>query len=371
MTGAKNNKLLVIIVSLILVGFSFFLLKELRSIFLPFILAGFITLIFQPFYKWMKEKKIPGFVAIIIILLVILILSNIMSVLVFASVNTFSSEYPKYEERFHTLYLSFISFLNLSHEDIEGYKESLKLKNLLLDGSVTATLTNIFSSIVGIFSNFILILVYVIFLLSEVGSIKKRILKAFSKDRAEKITKALTDILIDVRSYLIGKTILNLGLAIVLGIVMWAFGVEFYFIWAFLFFVGDYIPYLGAIVVTILTGITVFLQYDNIITPIIIMVIIIVIQNIKGNLVDPKVLGDKLDLSPIVIILSLLFWGYVWGIVGMILAIPIMSMIKIVLMNFEQTRPIAILMSYNLLSVKDKETVIEKKIKGYLKKKKK
>ena len=371
MTEFKNNRLLVIIASLFLIGFTFLLLKELQSILLPFIIAVIIAVLFQPFYKWMKEKRVPGFVAIIIIILIILILSNITSVLVFASVNTFSDEYPKYEERFHTLYLSFVSFLNISHEDIEGYKESLKLKNLLSDGSVTATLTNIFSSIIGIFSNFVLILVYIIFLLSEIGSIKKRVLRAFTAEKAKKLTKTLTDIFSEVRSYLVGKTILSLAQALVMGVVLWAFGVEFYFLWAFLFFVSDYIPYIGSIVVTILTGITMFLQYDNIITPIIILIILIVIQNIKGNLVEPKVLGDKLDLSPILILLSLLFWGYVWGITGMILAIPIMSMIKIVLMNFEQTRPIAILMSYNLLSVKDQETVIEKKIKGYLKKKKK
>jgi predicted PurR-regulated permease PerM len=319
----------------------------------------------------MRNKKIPGLISISIIILCILIISNISSVFIFAGINTFSSEYPKYEARFNDMYISFVTLLKLSPQDIENFKESLNLKNLLLDGSVTATLTNIFSSIVGIFSNFILILVFVIFLLSEVGSIKKRILRAFSEDRAEKLTKTLSDIFSEVRSYLVGKTILNLSLAIVVGFVLWAFGVEFYFIWAFLFFVADYIPYLGAIVLTVLTGITVFLQFDDIFTPVIIFVILIVIQNIKGNLVEPKVLGDKLDLSPIIIILSLLFWGYVWGIVGMILAIPIMSMIKIILMNFDQTKPIAIMMSYNLLSIQEKETVIEKKIKRYLKKKKK
>mgnify|MGYP002624832706 FL=1 len=73
-------------------------------------------------------------------------------------------------------------------------------------------------------------------------------------------------------------------------------------------------------------------------------------------MVEPKVLGDRLDLSPILLLVSLLFWGYVWGIVGMILAYPIMSMIKIALMNFPQTRPVAIMMSYNLTSKNFKVT---------------
>ncbi len=368
MPESRNYRILLIIASLFLIGFSFFLLKELKLILLPFILAVIIAMLFQPFYKWMKEKKIPGFIAITIIILTILIVSNITSVFVFAGINTFTNEYPLYEARFNSLYISIVTFLNLSPEDIKSFKEALKLKNLLLEGSVTATLTNIFSSIVGIFSNFILILIYVIFLLSEVGSLKNRILRAFSEERARRLTETLTRIFSEVRSYLIWKTILSLGQALTIGIFLWAFGVEFFFIWAFLFFISDYIPYLGPIVVSVLITITSIIQYDSLLAPITILIVLIVIKNIKGNLIEPKVLGDKLDLSPILIILALIFWGYVWGIMGMILAVPIMSMMKIVLMNFEQTRPISILMSYNLLSIQ--ETVIEKKIKKYLKKKK-
>ena len=93
-----------------------------------------------------------------------------------------------------------------------------------------------------------------------------------------------------------------------------------------------------------------------------------VVQNVKGNMVEPKVLGDRLDLSPILLLVSLLFWGYVWGIVGMILAYPIMSMIKIVLMNFPQTRSIAILMSYNLTSKNYMEMKESSKLDRLLKK---
>jgi predicted PurR-regulated permease PerM len=103
---------------------------------------------------------------------------------------------------------------------------------------------------------------------------------------------------------------------------------------------------------------------------IVILIILIVLANVVGNVIEPQVLGDKLDLSPILLLLSLILWGYIWGIMGMILSIPIMSMIKIVLMNFESTRPVAILMSYNQSSITDiKEKkkythVIKKILKG-------
>jgi predicted PurR-regulated permease PerM len=107
------------------------------------------------------------------------------------------------------------------------------------------------------------------------------------------------------------------------------------------------VPNIGSLISTILPGLIAFLQFDNVITPIIIIVILVVIQNIIGNILEPRYLGDQLDLSPLLLLVSLIFWGYVWGIVGMVLSVPIMSMLKIVLSKFDSTRAISILMSYN------------------------
>jgi predicted PurR-regulated permease PerM len=79
------------------------------------------------------------------------------------------------------------------------------------------------------------------------------------------------------------------------------------------------------------------------------MILMVVIGYAMGNLVEPKILGDRLNLSPILLIFSLLFWGWMWGIVGMLLSVPIMSMIKIILSKFESTRPLSILMSYEIV----------------------
>ena len=90
-----------------------------------------------------------------------------------------------------------------------------------------------------------------------------------------------------------------------------------------------------------------FLQFDNLFTPIFVGLLLVACDNIIGNIMEPRILGDKLNLSPLILLLSLFAGEYVWGIVGMVLSVPIVSMLKIVLMNFDSTRPIAILMSYN------------------------
>jgi len=343
----RYSKALTIIAAIAILVFSFVLLKELKTILIPFFIALIITFIFEPLYNFLRNKKIPAFAAIIIILLIIVLISNITSIFVVTSINTFSAELPRYEQKFREFAISIFNRLNLNDADIQKLNESLKIKNLLMEGSITTAITGIFSSVLGIFGDFVLILIYIVFLLSELGSIRERIKMAFSAERAGKISDIINEIFTDVKKYILGKTLINLLQGFILGFILWLFGVDFYFVWGFLCFFSHYIPNIGSLISTILPGLTAVLQFDNIITPIIIIILLIVVQNLIGNILEPKYLGDQLDLSPLLLLFSLIFWGYVWGIAGMILSVPIMSMIKISLSKFESTRSIAILMSYN------------------------
>lgn len=343
----KKNKIFVVIAYLLVIVISYIILKELKTILIPFFMAIIISFIFEPLYNLLTERKVPGAVAITIIVLIIIAIANITSIFIFTSFNTFSSDLPKYENKFRELVTSIFQMSRLSDAEIQNITESLKLKNLLMQGSITSTLTGVFSSIIGIFGDFILILFYVIFILSELGSIRKRIRRAYSDERADKISEVFTEILTDVKRYILGKTLFNLLQAIVFGFILWAFGVDFFMVWTLLYFVALYVPTIGSLIATILPALIALLQFDNIVTPIIIVVLLILVQNIMGNILEPRFLGDRLDLSPLLLLFSLIFWGYVWGIIGMILSVPIMCMLKIVLSKFEETKSIAILMSYN------------------------
>lgn len=343
----KKNKALTIVASLLIVVITFIILKELKTILIPFFIAVIISFVFEPLYEFLKKKRVPSAVAIILILLIIIAISNITSVFVFTSINTFAADLPKYEEKFRMMVAAVFHYLKFSDVDIQNMHESLKVKNLLMQGSITSALTGVFSSIIGIFGDFVLILFYVVFILSEMGSIRQRIKRAYTAEKAKQIQEILTETFADVKKYIVGKTLVNLFQSIVFGFILWAFGVDFYLVWAFLCFIAHYIPNIGSLVATILPAIIALLQFDNIVTPIIIVALLIIVQNVIGNVMEPKYLGDQLDLSPLLLLFSLIFWGYVWGVVGMILSVPIMSMLKIVLSKFEETKSIAILMSYN------------------------
>jgi AI-2 transport protein TqsA len=361
----KRNKALTVLAYVLIVVVSFLVLKELKSIFIPFFIAIIISFIFEPLYNFLKQKKVPGAVAIIIIILIIVAIANITSIFVVTSINSFSADLPKYENKFRDLVVSAFHYLNLSDADIANMNESLKLKNLLMQGSITTALTGVFSSIISIFGDFVLILFYVVFILSEMGSIRIRIKKAYNAERASQISEIIAETFSDIKKYVVGITFINILQSVVFGFILWAFGVDFYLVWAFLCFIAHYIPNVGSLFATILPGLMAVLQFDNIITPIIIIILLIVTQNLIGNVLQPQFLGDRLDLSPLLLLFSLIFWGYVWGIVGMILSVPIMSILKIVLSKFEGTKSIAILMSYNknITEQGEKKPLITKLIK--------
>lgn len=352
MNEKKDLRLVKIAAALISVGFVFFILKELQSIILPLFMALIIAFLFEPLYEWLK-KKLPGWVSIIIVVLTILIISNIASVFIFTSINSFTNGMPRYVQKVEGLGVSVTNILTNFGVSDDKIKESFDVSKYLSGEKLAGMLSDVISSIAGIFTNYILILIYVIFLLTEFSSIQRRILMAFSHDKSRKIAEILTDIFIDLRKYIVGKTLINFVHASLVTIIFLVFGLDFAIVWGLLTFFLTYIPNLGAFIATILPFVIALAQFDNVVTPIVLLIIMGVIAYSVGNIVEPKVLGDKLNLSPLLLIFSLVFWDYMWGVVGMLLSIPIMSMIKIILSKFEGTKHLAILMSFEVTSVKE------------------
>lgn len=355
MTEVKQNKFFTLVAALFLVGFTFFILKELQSILLPFFIALIISFLFEPYYEWLKSKRIPGALSLIIVIITILILANITSVFVITGITAFTNEIPKYTEKSKHIVETISANLNNWGFFNQYVKNSIDISKFVNGEAIANFATYFFSSIVSLFGNFVLIIIYVIFLLSEFGSIRKRVLKAFSSDRSKKIADTLTDIFTDVKKYIVGKTLINLGYGTIVTLILLFFGVDFYLVWGFLAFLMAFIPNIGSLVSTVLPFLTALIQFDgDFVKPIIILILMIASANLIGNIVEPKILGDKLNLSPILLLLSLIFWGYLWGLVGMILSVPIMSMIKIILGKFEQTKTISILMSYDVSEIRQK-----------------
>ena len=163
--------------------------------------------------------------------------------------------------------------------------------------------------------------------------------------------------------YLTIKTLASFGTAMISYFVLQIIGVDFAAFWALLIFLLNYIPTVGSIIAVVFPFLFAFIQFDTVYPAFIVGILLVGIQFVMGNVVEPKMQGQSLNLSPLVIVLSLVFWGKIWGIAGAFLCVPIMVIINIILSRFPTTRPIAILLSANgkILSAGSKQKLSKMK----------
>jgi AI-2 transport protein TqsA len=222
--------------------------------------------------------------------------------------------------------------------------------------TITENLTNLnyadianqaFNSVTSAFGNVLMITFYVIFLFIEQHNFKAKINLLFKDENRSSIKDLLYDIEHSVSQYIGLKTVVSLMTGAISYIVLLIFGIESALFWAFLIFLLNYIPYIGSLAAVTLPFLFSLIQFGEFTTPLIMLFILGSIQMIIGNFLEPKLTGDLLNISPIVTLLSLAFWGLIWGIIGMFISVPITVILIIALAKIPKTRPIAILLSQN------------------------
>lgn len=283
-----------------------------------------------------NKKAMPRLFQLILGFILFIVVSFFITQLVMSNFETFATEYPIYHKNFLTLTndLSKTYDIGLWSED---YFESLDLPGILAEA---------LDSSLGFLSTFFLVLLYVIFLLLEQEIFHTKI-KLIFKERNEYvrflgIVRKIDD---SVHSFVSIKTTLCLLSGVASYLVLIIIGVDFAFLWAFLIFLFNFIPIIGAFIGVVFPSLIALLQFGTFIEPILVVSLLSGIQLIVGNIIEPKVLGTKLNLSPLVVILALTFWGSLWGIAGMFLCVPITVIMMIIFNQFEGTRKFAILLS--------------------------
>ena len=187
--------------------------------------------------------------------------------------------------------------------------------------------------------------VYLVFLLLEVRRFPRRIRAGFEPAQAESVLGVIARINAATTRYLRAKTLTSLATGIPTAIVLWAFGVRYPVMWGVLTFFGNFIPYVGSLVALAFPLLLAFLDLQPAWCPWAVALLLVVIQVVTNNFVEPTLTGKAVDLSPLVTLVSLAFWGLCWGLTGMLLAIPLTAMLKIVWENMAYTRPLAALMA--------------------------
>jgi AI-2 transport protein TqsA len=317
----------------------FLVLKELQSIFIPLILAYFFFFVFSPLNNFLEKYKIPLFISIFIDLLIIIFIFGGISSVIFDSFSSFTQQLPQYESKLNNI----VSLTAQSFGIKDPKFTSFKISKFVSDLDIGIIAGNFFSSTFSFLGTLIFVIFFFIFVVSGhqnfYRALHRRYIRKHDKlsdlEKDNLLQKTFNDMTGQVQQYVLTKFLTSVISGVTVGIILWIFGVDFLIVWATLAFLLNFIPVIGSIIAVILPSLMALVQFESLSYALLIAVIIIILQNIIGNFVEPKIFGNKLGLNPLVILLSLLLWGYIWGIVGVLLSIPLTAIIKIIISRSE------------------------------------
>jgi len=315
-------------------------LKLARPVLFPFFLAIFLSFTLYPVLDFLTRFKIPRSVAIIFIFLVTFFIIYLLGDLLYSSGKTFAAEFPKYGQKINDIFAAISERLNMSSRPVESFDLFEQLNNKI-GNLILSTLGPFFSFI----SNLFLILIFLVFILAGRGETEAKVFRSFKREQAETFIQIKNNIDSQVQRYLGIKTVISFITGLLATIVLLFFGVDFAILFGFLTFILNYIPNIGSIFATALPLIIALFQFDTLWPAFWILIILGTVQMTLGNFIEPKVMGHGLGLSPLVVLFSLFFWGWLWGLPGMILAVPIAAIIKIVTSNIPSLKFISVLIS--------------------------
>jgi AI-2 transport protein TqsA len=316
-----------------------------KSILLPLVVALIVWFLIKAVKEnvgkiKLGKKSLPSWLQTSLSLILIFGLLGIVGKLLSANIVKMIEVLPTYENNITVLSTKINHQFNIDiNSMITDFAGGIELTNIL------KSLLNSLSDLLG---NAFLVIIYVVFLLIEEKAFPNKINAIFnSSESNEKVFNLLSKLNTSINYYILIKTFVSLVTGILSFIALKIIGVDFAFFWAFFIFLLNYIPTIGSLIATIFPAIAVALQMGELAAMIWVLVSVGSIQVLMGNVIEPKLMGSNLNISVLVVVLALIFWGSIWGIIGMVLCIPITVIMIKVFALFDRTRSIAILLSGN------------------------
>lgn len=330
----------------------FFLLKVFSDIAIRVTIAALMALVMRPVAKGISSAlcSIPGIrsercrsiragVSVLLVTVLMLLVILTVGTLVALGIRSIVSQYSKYEQRFLSIYKYFADKFKIEFIEGQSFYENIKQA---LDGQVDLgkmlrrIIMSTSESMVNLMSNVFIIVLMFAFLLAEMmGGIRDKIKNAFSKDDGDGLGESIVSIVLGVvdpiNKFLFIKFFMSLATGVIVYLVTFLTGTDFAVVWGFLAFALNFIPTFGSIVSVAITTIFALVQFFPNWPPVLAVCITSLAANmIIGNIIEPRLEGEQLHLSPFVILVSLSLWGWMWSLVGMLLAVPLTVIVGIV-----------------------------------------
>jgi AI-2 transport protein TqsA len=326
----------------ICVIFTAAVLKLASTVILPFTIAALLAFVMYPLIKIMEKIHCPLFLSILLVVLIIIIGMYILGMVLFSSGKMIVMHFPNYEKRFNEIYHWLARLLDLPNDEDLSFWQNLWGQEAIRTfvRNFTISFSNIFLKFI---SGAVLVVLFMVFLLLEASFFREKLLLAF-EHRIGRFDRMGNDIVSQVARYLAAKFVISLVNGVVLALCFSFTKLEFAVVWGVIQFIMNFIPTFGSIVVGVIVSFFALLQFWPEPGPVILVIAIILVTNMITYVLDPKIIGDNVRISPIVVLASVAIWGYIWGFAGMILAVPMMVIIKIVCENIPIMEPVSILM---------------------------
>ncbi|MEL7147198.1 MAG: AI-2E family transporter [Bacteroidota bacterium] len=314
-----------------------------KSILQPLVLAVFVWFLLRGVRNFVgklriKQRSLPEWLANIVSFVLIFGVLTLVGRLLSGSVVKLTEQLPVYRDNVKDITLQLNQLLNV--DIVNWLEESLK------DFDFTGILQNTLNAVYELFADAFLVLLYVSFLIIEESALPYKLKAMFSEqDQFHRVNELLKKLSGSINNYIWLKTVISLITGVLSYIALLFIGVDSAFFWAFLIFLLNFIPTIGSLIATIFPAVMSLLQTGSFTPFILVIVFVGVIQLIVGNVLEPKMMGDSLNISSLVVLLALAFWGSLWGIVGMILSVPVTVVLIILFAQFPKTRNIAIMLS--------------------------
>ncbi len=315
-------------------------LKLTAGFVIPLVVALLLAVVLSPLVDRLSSYRVPRILGIILVILLLLCVFYLIGLFLFSSAQSFVRQFPRYQQRMVSLLIDMQNRLNARSGLIGDYLATIQWGR---------TISGYVVSWSGAFMSFMtsvgIIMVFLFFILLEKPYLHPKMQEALQGNVTIRIVRILEHIITQTGRYLTIKLVISIITGVLVGVTYSLIGVDFAVLWAALAFFFNFIPNIGSLVLGLVTVLFSVVQfYPSLDKPILVAVDMLIIQQVMGSFIEPKLQGDSLNLSPVIILFSLLFWGWLWGIVGMFLSVPLMVTIKIICENISYLRPVSVLM---------------------------
>jgi len=333
--------------------------KATAAVLMPVTMAVLFSCVFEPIIIFLNRRfHIPWGLGILLIFVIVAIAIAVLVALLTSSISAIVSAMPKYEQRFTTIYKTVADWLKLEYNpDLSVFAnlwQQIAVRDQIQNFALTFS-----NSVISFFKVLGLISLFAIFFLLEMRDLREKIEFAFGHTGKGRVTVMITDIIEQVTRYLSVKFILSSATGIIVFIGLSLVGLDFPVVWAFLAFILNFIPTFGSIISVLATSLFGVIEFFPHPGPISIVFILMSCTNFTiGNILEPRIMGRNLGLSPFVIIVALTFWGWLWGFAGLVIGVPMMVILKIVCENIDFLEPVARLLGSYKSHKEDVQTPI-------------